>query len=62
MKRFWDLAKGFKVDVDGYDTKEKELELKIAELEGQRDPLSIASLRTYKRYLNLLQQRKKERY
>lgn len=61
MKRFWELAKGIKIDVDGYDSKEEELELKIAELEGQRDPLSVASLRTHKRYLNLLQQRRKER-
>lgn len=60
MKFFKTLVEGFKIDIDRYSAAEKDLEIKIAELEGQNDPLSIASLRTHRRYLNLLRQKRKE--
>lgn len=51
MKFFWNKAKGLKADVERHRAKEKELEAKIAELEGKEDPMSIAALRTYRRFL-----------
>jgi len=51
MKYFWDNAKGLNADIERHRAKEKELESKIAELEGKEDPMSIASLRVYRRFL-----------
>lgn len=51
MKFFWDKAKGLNADIERHRAKETELESKIAELEGKEDPMSIAALRTYRRFL-----------
>ena len=55
MKFFWNKAKGLNADVVRHRAKEQELEAKIAELEGLEDPMSIAALRTYRRFLYQLQ-------
>ena len=55
---FWQEAKGLKADVERHRAKEKELQDKIQELEGKDDPMSIAALRVYRRFLNQLQQSK----
>ena len=51
MKFFWDKAKGLNADIERHREKEKELEARIAELEGKEDPMSVASLRAYRRFL-----------
>ena len=51
MKFFWNKAKGLNADIERHREKEKELEARIAELEGKEDPMSIAALRTYRRFL-----------
>jgi predicted secreted Zn-dependent protease len=58
MKFFWDKAKGLNADIERHREKEKELVAKIAELEGQDDEMSIASLRVYRNFLCQLQQSK----
>ena len=60
MKYFWDKAKGLNADIERHRAKEKELETKIAELEGKEDPMSIAALRVYRRFLYQLQVSKVE--
>lgn len=55
MKFFWGDAKGLKADVERHRAKEAELMARITELEGKGDPMSVASLRTYRRFLNQLQ-------
>ena len=55
MKYFWNKAKGLNADVERHRAKQQELEAKIAELEGLEDPMSIAALRTYRRFLYQLQ-------
>jgi hypothetical protein len=55
LKYFWQDAKGLKADVERHRAKEKELEARIAELEAKDDPMSIAALRVYRRFLNQLQ-------
>ena len=55
MKYFWDKAKGLNADIERHRAKEKELESKIAELEGKEDPMSIAAMRVYRRFLYQLQ-------
>ena len=60
MKYFWNKAKGLKADVERHRTKEQELEAMIAELEGETDPMSIAALRTYRRFLYQLHLSKAE--
>jgi hypothetical protein len=55
MKYFWNKAKGLNADIERHRAKEQELEAKIAELEGKQDPMSIAALRTYRRFLYQLQ-------
>ena len=60
MKYFWDKAKGLNADIERHRAKEKELESKIAELEGKEDPMSIAALRVYRRFLYQLQLSKVE--
>jgi hypothetical protein len=60
MKYFWDKAKGLNADIERHRAKEKELESKIAELEGKEDPMSIAALRVYRRFLYQLQVSKVE--
>jgi phytoene/squalene synthetase len=55
---FWQDAKGLKADVERHRAKEKELQDRIQELEGKDDPMSIAALRVYRRFLNQLQQSK----
>jgi hypothetical protein len=55
MKFFWNKTKGLNADVERHRAKEQELEAKIAELEGLEDPMSIAALRTYRRFLYQLQ-------
>ena len=58
MKYFWDKAKGIKADVERHRAKEAELDARIAELEGKDDPMSIASLRVYRRFRAQLLQSK----
>ena len=58
MKYFWDKTKGLKADVERHRAKELELDAKIAELEGKDDPMSIASLRVYRRFRAQLLQSK----
>ena len=60
MKYFWDKTKGLNADIERHRAKEKELESKIAELEGKEDPMSIAALRVYRRFLYQLQMSKVE--
>ena len=60
MKYFWDKTKGLNADIERHRAKEKELESKIAELEGKEDPMSIAALRVYRRFLYQLQVSKVE--
>jgi hypothetical protein len=55
MNYFWNKAKGLNADIERHRAKEQELEAKIAELEGKEDPMSIAALRTYRRFLYQLQ-------
>jgi hypothetical protein len=50
MKFFWNNANGLKADVERHRAKEQELDARIAELEGKDDPMSIASLRVYRRF------------
>ena len=58
MKYFWNKAKGLNADIERHRAKEQELEAKISELEGKQDPMSIAALRTYRRFLYQLQSSK----
>jgi len=58
MKYFWNDAKGLKADVERHRAKEAEMDAKIAELEGKEDPMSIAALRTYRRFRAQLLQSK----
>ena len=60
MKWFWQDAKGLKADVERHRVKEAELDARIAELEGKDDPMSIAALRTYRRFRAQLLQSKAE--
>ncbi len=55
---FWQDAKGLKADVERHRAKEKELQDRIQELEAKDDPMSIAALRVYRRFLGQLQQSK----
>jgi len=55
VKYFWNKAKGLNADIERHRAKEQELEARIAELEGKEDPMSIAALRTYRRFLYQLQ-------
>jgi phytoene/squalene synthetase len=58
MKFFWQDANGVKADVERHRAHEAELDAKIAELEGKEDPMSIASLRVYRRFRAQLLQSK----
>jgi hypothetical protein len=60
MAYFWRKARGLAADVERHRAKEAELDAKIAELEDKRDPLSIASLRVYRRFRAQLLQSKAE--
>lgn len=60
MKWFWKDAKGVKADVERHRAKEAELDARIAELEGKDDPMSVAALRTYRRFRSQLLQSKAE--
>jgi len=60
MKWFWNKAKGLNADIERHRAKEKELEAMIAELEGETDPMSVATLRTYRRFLYQLHLSKAE--
>jgi hypothetical protein len=60
MKFFWDKAKGLNADVERHRAKEAELDARIAELEAKDDPMSIASLRVYRRFRAQLLQSKAE--
>ncbi len=60
MKWFWQDAKGLKADVERHRAKEAELDARIAELEGKNDPMSVAALRTYRRFRAQLLQSKAE--
>jgi hypothetical protein len=55
MKFFWQDTKGLKADVERHRALEKEYMDKIAELEDSEDPMDIARLRVYRRFLNQLQ-------
>lgn len=57
-KFFWQEAKGLKADVERHRAKEAEMDARIAELEGKGDPMSIASLRVYRRFRAQLVQSK----
>ena len=50
MKFFWGETKGLKADIERHRVQEKELDAKIADLEGKDDPMSIASLKVYRRF------------
>jgi len=61
MSYFWQKTKGLKADIERHRAKEQELLTKIDELEKpehQGDPMSIAAIRTYRRFLYMLQQSK----
>ena len=58
LKYFWQDAKGLKADIERHRAKEKELQDRIQELEGKDDPMSIASLRVYRRFRAQLLQSK----
>jgi hypothetical protein len=58
MKWFWKDAKGLKDDVNRHRAKEAELDARIAELEVKNDPMSVAALRTYRRFRAQLLQSK----
>lgn len=58
MDFFWNKASGLNADITRHRDKEKELMWKITDLENKSDPLSIASLRIYRRFLAQLQQSK----
>ena len=58
MKFFWGEAKGLKADVNRHREHEAKLDARIAELEGKDDPMSIASLRVYRRFRARLLQSK----
>lgn len=60
MKFFWRTARGLKQDIARHQAKEAELIAKIEALKGQDDPMSIATVRAYRRFLNQLQQSKAE--
>lgn len=60
MKWFWTDVKGVKADAERHRAKEAELDARIAELEGKDDPMSIASLRVYRRFRAQLLQSKAE--
>lgn len=60
MSWFWQDAKGLKADVERHRAKEAELDAKIAELEDKEDPMSVACLRTYRRFRAQLLQSKAE--
>jgi hypothetical protein len=58
MKFFWNDAKGLKADVERHRAKEKEYMDTIAKLEGSEDPMDVARLRVYRRFLRQLQDSK----
>ena len=60
MKFFWQKANGLKADIERHRAQEAELDAKIAALEGKDDPMSIAALRTYRRFRAQLLQSKAE--
>jgi hypothetical protein len=60
MKWFWQDAKGLKADVERHRAQEAELDARIAELEDQEDPMSVAALRSYRRFRAQLLQSKAE--
>ena len=60
MKFFWEKAKGLKADVERHRAQEAKLDARIAELEAKDDPMSVAALRTYRRFRAQLLQSKAE--
>jgi phytoene/squalene synthetase len=58
MKFFWNNTSGLNADIERHRAEEKELLVKIADLEQKQDPMSIAALRVYRRFLAQLQQSK----
>ncbi len=60
MKYFGGDTRGLKADVERHRLHEAELDAKIAELEGKTDPMSITSLRVYRRFRAQLLQSKAE--
>jgi hypothetical protein len=54
MTFFWKKTKVVTADIERHQAKEKQYLERIAELEGQEDPVSIAARRVYRRHLNLL--------
>jgi hypothetical protein len=54
MTYFWKKTKGVTADIERHRAKEKQYLERIAELEGQEDPVSIAARRVYRRHLNQL--------
>lgn len=60
MNFFWKKEKHLKADIERYRAKEAEFDAKIAELESQDDPMSIAALRVYRRFRAQLLQSKAE--
>jgi hypothetical protein len=61
MKFFWGDTRGLKADVERHRAKEAELDVRIAELEARpNDPMTVAALRTYRRFRAQLLQSKAE--
>lgn len=60
MSYFWEQAKGVNADLKRHRNREAELQAKIDELEGKDDPMSVATLRTYRHFLCQLQVSKAE--
>jgi len=60
MNFFWNKVTGLNTDIERHRAEEKELLAKISDLEQKQDPMSIASLRVYRRFLTQLQQSKAE--
>jgi len=59
MSFFWQKTKGLNADIERHRAKEVELLAKIKELEvAIHDPMNLAALRTYRRFLYVLQQSK----
>lgn len=62
MKYFWKDASGVNADVERHRSKQRALEQKIAELEqaDQSDPMVVAGLIVYRRFLYQLELSKAE--
>lgn len=55
MKPFWKKSAEARAQARAQQARKKELEAKIAELDGSQDPMDVARVRMYRRFLNRLQ-------